>query len=71
MEETWQSRGACWAGVAFGCFSWFTLLSYLVSRGHGKFSTGTLLRMSQISGASLLVMAIVIGVRLIKLLARH
>ncbi len=68
MEETWQSKGACWIGVALGCFSWFTLLSYLVSRGHGKFSTKTLMRMSQISGASLLIVAIVMGVRLVKLL---
>ncbi|HUL51497.1 MAG TPA: LysE family transporter [Candidatus Nitrosotalea sp.] len=72
MAETWQSKGACWIGVALGCFSWFTLLSYLVSRGHGKFSSKTLVRMSQISGASLLVVAIGMGVRLIMLLAhRH
>ena len=71
MEENWRSKGACWAGVALGCFAWFTLLSHLVSRGHGKFSTRTLLRMSQFSGASLLVMAIVIGVRLIRLLAHY
>lgn len=71
VEETWRSKGACWLGVALGCFSWFTLLAYLVSRGHGKFSTRTLLRMSQISGASLVLVAIVMGVRLIKLLAHH
>jgi len=71
MEETWRSKGACWIGVALGCFSWFTLLSYLVSRRHGRFSSTTLLRMSQFSGASLLVVAIVTGVRLVRLLAHH
>ncbi|PYL01018.1 MAG: hypothetical protein DME19_03165 [Verrucomicrobia bacterium] len=71
MDDTWPSKGACVTGVALGCFAWFTLLSFLVSRGHGKFSTGTLLRMSQFSGASVLVVAIVTGVRLIILLAHH
>ena len=71
MDETWQSKGACLAGVALGCFLWFTLLSYLVSRGHGKFSTHTLLRMSRISGASVLVVALITGARLVRLLAHH
>src|SRR6266853_2095464 len=48
-------------GVTLGCFSWFTLLSFLVSRGHGRFSTTTLLRMSQFSGASLLIVSLVMG----------
>src|SRR6266542_5570428 len=71
MEDAWQSKGACVAGVALGCFLWFTLLSYLVSRGHVRFSTNTLLRMSQFSGASVLAVALVIGVRLVCMLAQH
>jgi len=71
MDDTWLSKGACVIGVALGCFAWFTLLSFMVSRGHGRFSTNTLLRMSQCSGASVLVVAIVTGVRLIILLAHH
>src|SRR6266567_4216253 len=71
MEDTWQSKGACLLGVALGSLLWFTLLSYLVSRGHGKFSTNTLLRMSQFSGGSALVVAIVTGVELVRLLAHH
>src|SRR6266478_1305222 len=71
MDDTWQSRATCLAGVALGCFLWFTMLSYLVSRGHGKFSTTTLLRMSQFSGASVLAVAIITGVRLVRLLAHH
>ncbi len=71
MDDTWPSKGACVLGVALGCFAWFTLLSFLASRGHGRFSTHTLLRMSQCSGASVLGVAIVTGVQLIRLLAHH
>ena len=71
MDDTWPSKGACLLGVTLGCFSWFTLLSFLVSRGHGRFSTTTLLRMSQFSGASLLIVSLVMGGRLIKLLAHR
>jgi len=71
MEDTWQSKGMCLLGVTLGCFSWFTLLSFLVSRGHGRFSTTTLLRMSQFSGASLLIVSLVMGGRLVKLLAHR
>ena len=71
MDDTWQSKGACLLGVTLGCFSWFTLLSSLVSRGHGRFSTSTLVRMSQFSGASLLIVSLVMGGRLVKLLAHR
>ena len=71
MDDTWQSKGMCLLGVTLGCFSWFTLLSFLVSRGHGRFSTTTLLRMSQFSGASLLMVSLVMGGRLVKLLAHR
>jgi threonine/homoserine/homoserine lactone efflux protein len=71
MEDTWQSKGMCLLGVTLGCFSWFSLLSFLVSRGHGRFSTTTLLRMSQFSGASLLIVSLVMGGRLVKLLAHR
>ena len=71
MDDTWQSKGMCLLGVTLGCFSWFTLLSFLVSRGQGRFSTNTLLRMSQFSGASLLIVSLVMGGRLVKLLAHR
>ena len=71
MDDTWQSKCMCLLGVTFGCFSWFTLLSFRVSRRQGRFSTHTLLRMSQFSGASLLIFALVIGGRLVKLLAHR
>src|SRR5881409_3099424 len=71
MDDTWQSKGMCLLGVTLGCFSWFTLLSSLVSRGRGRFSTGTLVRMSQFSGACLLIVSLVMGGRLVKLLAHR
>lgn len=63
----------CALGNFCGGMTWFFLLSFLVSKGHGKFSTRTLLNMSRVSGLSLLVAAGFIAARLVKLLeaARH
>lgn len=69
INETWSSKLACMTGNLFGGMAWFTLLGYAVSRGHGKFSTKTLVRMSHFSGLSLLIVAFFIGLRLIRLLA--
>ena len=71
VDNNWTSKSVYILGVALGASGWFVLLSYIVSRGHGRFSTRTLLRMSQISGACLLVVAIVIGIRLVILLAHR
>lgn len=65
------SKVACITGNFFGGMTWFVLLSFLVSRGHGKFSTKTLLRMSHGSGASLLILAVFLGIRLVRLLAHR
>jgi threonine/homoserine/homoserine lactone efflux protein len=70
VEPNWISKGVFILGVAVGATFWFLLLSYLVSRSHWKFSTHTLLRMSHISGACLLIVAIIVGIRIIFLLAR-
>ncbi len=71
MEDTWTSKLNCVGGVAVGAMAWFGLLSWAVSFGHRRFSNQTLLRMSQISGGCLLIVAIVIGFRLVLLLARR
>lgn len=71
VQTTWTSRLICISGVAVGAMVWFFMLSYLVAKTHGRFSARTLLRMSQLSGASLLLMALVIGGRLVYMLARH
>ena len=71
IEDTVPSKVACVAGMAAGAFAWFVLLSYLVSLGHGRFSAKTLIRMSHVSGACLLLAALIVGVRLVGLLAHR
>ncbi|MCL5098033.1 MAG: LysE family translocator [Candidatus Omnitrophica bacterium] len=71
VSPNWISKLACIAGVGMGALAWFVLLSRLVSHSGSRFSSQTLVRMSQVSGASLLVMAIVIGSRIIDLLAHR
>jgi threonine/homoserine/homoserine lactone efflux protein len=70
MDNTWASKIACVVGVGVGAFVWFVLLSYGAALGHGKFSTQTLIRLSHVSGASLLIVALVLGGRLVDLLAK-
>jgi threonine/homoserine/homoserine lactone efflux protein len=71
IADTWISKGVCVIGLAVGAFSWFVLLSFLVSLGHGRFSAKTLLRMEHVSGACLLLVAVYVGVRLVRVLAQH
>ena len=68
ISENIPSKVFCAAGNFLGGMTWFCLLSFLVSKGHGKFSTRTLLNMSRVSGLSLLVAAGFIAFRLVHLL---
>jgi threonine/homoserine/homoserine lactone efflux protein len=65
-----SGRLACLAGVAVATFGWFGLLAWLAAQVHGRISLGWLLRLSRISGVCLLVVAAVLGGRLIWLLFR-
>lgn len=65
------SKIICVSGVGVGALVWFFILSYLVSRAHGKFSPKTLLKMSHISGALLLIFAALIGIRIVTMLAHR
>lgn len=71
IDNTLTSKSACVLGMSIGAMTWFVVLSFLVSLGHGRFSTRTLVRMSHVSGAGLLIAAIFIAVRLVKLLSSH
>ncbi len=71
LGEDWTSRGIFISGVCVGAAIWFVLLSYAVSLKHRQFSTTTLVRMAQVSGAFLLGIALILGVRIILMLARH
>lgn len=69
IEDTLLSKTICVIGNGVGGVIWFALLSYMVARGHGKFSTSTLVKMSRWSGLALLITAGFLGVRIIRLLA--
>ncbi|HEY1173422.1 MAG TPA: LysE family translocator [Verrucomicrobiae bacterium] len=70
VAPTLRSKASCVLGVACGALSWFTILSYGVSLGHGKFSDRTLLRLSHVSGVFMLGMAVIIAYKLVLLLWR-
>jgi threonine/homoserine/homoserine lactone efflux protein len=65
VDHTLDDRVGCVLGVAGGATLWFFLLSWAVSKGHGKFSPRVLLRMEHISGAILLLAALWIGGQII------
>ncbi|WP_414660437.1 LysE family translocator [Horticoccus sp. 23ND18S-11] len=71
VDDTWASKLVCIGGVTVGVGSWFFGLAWLVSRGQGKFSERTLLRMERGSGIGLLVLALAHGIVMISHLARH
>jgi L-lysine exporter family protein LysE/ArgO len=71
VDPNWGSKGLCIAGVGMGASLWFLMLSYLVSRRKNGFSTLTLLRMSKVSGAVLLLAAAYIGAKIVRLLYEY
>ncbi len=62
---------ACVAGVGAGTSLWFSGLSYAVSRGHGKFTEKTLLRMQHGSGIAMFVLALAQGGHIVLQMVRH
>ena len=76
MSHNWvadalAAKTACIVGVALGTNLWFCALSYGVSRGHGRFSEGTLVRMQRISGICLIAVGLFDGGHIVWQLARH
>ncbi len=61
VAPDWTGKLACVTGVALGTGFWFFILSFSSSRGYGRFSEKTLLRMEHISGISLLAIAVLHG----------
>jgi threonine/homoserine/homoserine lactone efflux protein len=70
IADQWSRKLVCVAGVGVGGITWFVILSFLVSLGHGRFSAISLVRLSRLSGLLLLIAAFFIGVRLVQLIAR-
>jgi threonine/homoserine/homoserine lactone efflux protein len=71
VDDTLWAKGACVTGVFTGTMLWFLFWSFLVSRGHGKFSAKTLLRLQHGSGLCLIGTAIYEGVRIAWHLSQH
>jgi threonine/homoserine/homoserine lactone efflux protein len=71
VADALAAKTACIVGVALGTNLWFCALSYGVSRGHGRFSEGTLVRMQHISGICLIAVGLFDGGHIVWQLARH
>jgi threonine/homoserine/homoserine lactone efflux protein len=71
VTPDWPGKLACVSGVALGTGLWFFVLSFGASRGHGRFSEKTLLRMEHFSGICLLVLALIHGVWILWEIAHH
>ena len=69
--DSFAAKAACVGSVALGTSTWFTLLSFGVSRSHGRFSEKTLLRLQHFSGICLIIFALIQGVNLARHLAKH
>ena len=71
VTPDWPGKLSCVAGVAVGIGGWFLVLSYGASRGHGRMSAGTLLRLAHWSGFGLIVLALAHGGYIVWQLAHH
>jgi threonine/homoserine/homoserine lactone efflux protein len=71
FEDTLVAKLACIGGVALGTNAWFCALSYGVSRGHGRFSEQTLLRLQHISGICLIAVGIFDGAHIVWQMVKH
>ena len=71
VDEALAARAACVGGVFTGAVLWFVILSYGISRGHGKFSVKTLLRLQHCSGICLIIAGLFAGGNIVWHLAKH
>jgi threonine/homoserine/homoserine lactone efflux protein len=71
VDDTRAAKIACVAGVACGTCAWFCALSFGISRGHGKFSEQTLLRLQHISGVILIAFGLFDAAHIVWQLAKH
>ncbi len=71
VADQFAAKAACVAGVLLGTNLWFLILSFSVSRGHGKFSARTLLRLQHISGICLILAGVFDGITVAWELTKH
>jgi threonine/homoserine/homoserine lactone efflux protein len=69
--DSFAEKAACIGGVALGTTVWFAAFSFGVSRGHGRFSEHTLLRLQHFSGVCLLTLGLIHGGHIAWQLAKH
>jgi threonine/homoserine/homoserine lactone efflux protein len=71
VDETLPAKAACIGGVFCGYVVWYLFISFAVSKGHGKFSEHTLLRLQHVSGLCLIATALFEGAQIAWHLAKH
>jgi threonine/homoserine/homoserine lactone efflux protein len=71
VTPDWPGKLACVGGVATGTGLWFLVLSFGSSRGHGRFSEKSLLRLEHFSGIALLILALLHGGWIINQMVQH
>jgi len=71
VDDTLPAKAVCVAGVALGTNTWFLALSFGVSRGHGRFSESTLVRLQRLSGVCLIVFSCFDAGHIVWQLAKH
>ena len=69
--DSFAAKAACVGGVLLGTNTWFLALSFGVSRGHGRFSEKTLLRLQHFSGVCLIIFALIHGTNIAWHLAKQ
>ena len=71
VDDTISAKVACVTGVLLGTLLWFLFWGFLVSRGQGRISAKSLLRLQHGSGLCLIAIAVYEGVRIAWHLAKH
>jgi threonine/homoserine/homoserine lactone efflux protein len=69
--DLFAAKAACVGGVLLGTSTWFTILSFGVSRGHRRMSEKTLLRLQHFSGICLIIFGLIQGSHIAWQLAKH
>jgi threonine/homoserine/homoserine lactone efflux protein len=69
--DSFRAKAACVGGVVLGTNTWFVALSFGVSRGHGRFSEKTLLRLQHFSGICLIGFGLIHGTHIAWQLAKQ
>jgi len=69
--DSFAAKAVCVCCVALGTTTWFTILSYGVSRGHRRMSEKTLLRLQHMSGICLIIFGLIQGTNIAWQLAKR